>query len=74
MIEYSDDTMVLSVRKANRKNYSVTKVAPAKMKFSRQENEIPRKENENEMILPFEKWNLPPQPEGYIHYPLYDLY
>ncbi|MCZ2460204.1 MAG: hypothetical protein LC128_11355 [Chitinophagales bacterium] len=25
-----------------------------------------------EMVLPFEKWNLPPQPEGYIQYPAYD--
>jgi hypothetical protein len=74
MIAYFDDRIVLSVRKAGKKNYSVTKVAPVQAKFNRVENDSPRKEHDEEIVLPFEKWTLPPQPEGYIHYPLYDLY
>lgn len=72
MIESLNDRMFVSVRPINRNKFSVTTTVPQAPEPVKPEIIGNRNEEEKEATIPFEKWTLPPQPEGYIQYLLFD--
>ncbi|HVT86306.1 MAG TPA: hypothetical protein VHD35_13970 [Chitinophagaceae bacterium] len=72
MIESLNDRMFVSVRPINRNKFSVTTTVPPAPEPVKPEIAGNRNEEEKEATLPFEKWTLPPQPEGYIQYLPFD--
>ncbi|HWC53877.1 MAG TPA: hypothetical protein VG676_09865 [Chitinophagaceae bacterium] len=72
MIESLNDRMFVSVRPINARKFSVTTSVPPAPEPVRPETTGNRNDEEKDATLPFEKWTLPPQPEGYIQYLPYD--
>lgn len=73
MIETLNDSMLASVKPIKVKKISVTTTVSRISKSNGVEIIRYKKEIEKvEADIPFEKWTLPPQPEGYIQYLPYD--
>lgn len=73
MIEVPNDKMLVSLRPITTEIFSViTTVAAAAGPGKPKVPDEQKVEEEKEATIPFEKWTLPPQPEGYIQYLPYD--
>ena len=73
MIDYLDDIEIVFARPSKKRNDYFKKNVVASGNDRSGKNNIEKKENEKK-VIPFDQWIMPPQPEGYIYYPLYDCF
>lgn len=74
MNENLDDIRIVSARRVRTKKFTEKKATPVLQGTEKKEIIRNGNEPETEVTIPFEKWTLPPQPEGYIQYLPFDLY
>ena len=72
MIDYLENIEVLNVKLVPEKPISLKKI-PISFPDINISGKVKDEENKNEeTVIPFDKWIMPPQPEGYIKPLLYD--
>lgn len=74
MIDYSDNIDAVKIKPIRKKKNPFKQAITSVSILNKPEKCKDEKREEEETVIPFDKWIMPPQPEGYMKYPPHDLF